>query len=92
MAQIALNVIIFAVVMGLTYTVRTAILSRQRKTRWRIHLVKREGGYGDYECITHSLILWDTTLPPEIAVHHLPMVGSKWADAIVDHVGSEPLP
>lgn len=90
MAQIAWNVIIFAFVMGVFYTVRAATLARQRKTRWRIYLIKVESQW-DCEIITRSLILWDTTLPPEEAIIHLPMIGTKWGDAIVESVGSEPL-
>lgn len=102
MAQIAINLIIFAVVMGVLYTVRTAILARQRKTRWRIHLIEpcrdekiiqwvyATGGHPS-ELAYRSVIVWDTTLPPEVAVDHLPMVGTKWGDAIVESVGSEDL-
>lgn len=104
MAQIALNVIVFALVIGVFYTARTSILAWRRKTRWRIHLIEwrtdkvidwvcnPESGAPPTDLAKRSVLMWDTTLPPEIAIHHLPMVGTKWGDAIVESVGSEDLP
>jgi len=90
MAEVALNLAIFAVTMVLGYTMRTAWLARRRKTRWRIYLVRFEPwGGGNYEMLTRYLILWETTLSPEEAMNHLPMIGTKWGDAIVESVGSE---
>lgn len=90
MAEVALNFAIFVVTMGIGYTVRTAWLARRRKTQWRIYLIKVEPVWGGhYEIITRSLLVWETTLSPEEAMNHLPMIGTKWGDAIVESVGSD---
>lgn len=93
LAEIAVELIAFAVVVGLFHAGRIWWLTRRRTTRWHICLVKMEWPHVSLapwrDPVQHTEVVWETSLPDEVAINHLPMIGSKWAHYIVETVYSE---